>query len=557
MSQAHEVQQHLDEVKSLRERLGTGQWQEEDWGILERVLGSYERLLAMLCEAQITLKRLQTLLFGKRRQHRNGVASGTSASGGTAGGCDDESGADARLRPGVGTSGDEVTPPRSGGHRPGYGRLGMESYEGAERVECRHEELAVGQRCPVCGQGRLYGVPPGVEIRIDGNALLSAIRYELEKLRCSACGQVFTASLPEAAGEEKYSPRARAVLAVSRYYLGLPLYRLEGYQAMLRVPVPDATQWDQIELVADCSYRVFEVLERLAAQGELIHQDDTSVRILALMDENRTMRAQAEARGLSRPTERTGMFTTALVVKVGERTICLYYSGRSHAGENLKALLEQRQAGLDKPLVMSDALSRNEADEDGLIRCHCLAHGRRQFSDLEDVFPTECQVVLEALKQVFDHDDEARAQQLSPAQRLAYHQALSQPIMDALKRWLQKQVDERLVEPNSSLGKAMAYMQGHWETLTRFLSVVGAPLDNNLVERALKLFIRQRKNSLFYKTEHSAYIASVLTSLIATCLQAGVNALEYLVALQEHRTEVFADPAAWLPWTYQASLAPP
>jgi transposase len=332
---------------------------------------------------------------------------------------------------------------------------------------------------------------------------------------------------------------------------------VQGYQAMLGVPLPDATQWDQIEKVGDCSYVVFEHLEALAAQGELIHQDDTSVRILALMDENRTIHAQAEARGLSRPTERTGMFTTALVVRVGERTICLYYSGRSHAGENLKALLEQRQAGLDKPLVMSDALARNEADEDGLIRCHCLAHGRRQFSDLEDVFPQECRVVIEALKQVFDHDAEARDRLMSPAARFAYHQTYSRPIMDELHRWLDQQVEERLVEPNSALGKAIAYMQGHWETLTRFLSVVGAPLDNNLVERALKLFIRQRKNSLFYKTEHSAYIASVLTSLIATCLQAGGNALEYLVALQEHRTEVFADPAAWLPWTYQASLAPP
>ena len=73
----------------------------------------------------------------------------------------------------------------------------------------------------------------------------------------------------------------------------------------------------------------------------------------------------------------------------------------------------------------------------------------------------------------------------------------------------------------------------------------------------MKLFIRQRKNSLFYKSEHSAYIASVLTSLIATCLYAGVSVLEYLVALQEHRREVFAKPEAWLPWTYQASLAPP
>jgi len=140
MSQAHEVQQHLDEVRSLRERLGTGQWQAEDWGILERVLGSYERLLSMLFEAQITLKRLQTLLFGKRRQHRTGVASGTAASGGATGGCDHESGADARPQPGVGTSGAAVPPPRAGGHRPGYGRLGMATYEGAERVECRHEE---------------------------------------------------------------------------------------------------------------------------------------------------------------------------------------------------------------------------------------------------------------------------------------------------------------------------------------------------------------------------------------------------------------------------------
>jgi hypothetical protein len=444
-----------------------------------------------------------------------------------------------------------------GGHRAGTGRLGADAYEGAERIACRHEDLAVGQRCPVCGQGTLYDLPPGVEIRIDGHALLSALRYELQKLRCSACGQIFTASLPSEASSEKYSPRARAVLVVSRYYLGLPFYRVEGYQAMLGVPMPDATQWDQIEKVADCCYVVFEYLETVAAQGELIHQDDTSVRILTLIKENQQIRAHAAAQGVARPTERTGMFTTALVVKLGERLICLYYSGRAHAGENLAALLEQRKADQAPPLVMSDALSRNEVDEGLVIRCHCLAHGRRQFSDIEEVFPSECRVVLDVIKQVFDHDDEARDQQLSPEARLAYHQEYSGPLMDELKQWLQNQVDEHLVEPNSSLGQAIAYMQNHWATLTRFLSVVGTPLDNNLVERALKLFIRQRKNSLFYKSEHSAYIASVLTSLIATCLYAGVNALEYLVALQEHRTEVFADPAAWLPWTYARSRASP
>ena len=527
-------------------------------GRLEQIIRTCWWLVFALQETKMTVSRLRRLLFGKALKASEPApedASPSSPAGGDEAHAGDGPATPCEASPGPSQRQERGKP--KGGHRPGTGRLAADAYVGAQRVECRHEELAVGQRCPVCGQGTLYELPPGRQIRIDGHALLSALRYELQKLRCSACGQIFTAPLPPEAGEEKYSPQARAVLAVSRCYLGVPLYRLQGYQAMLGVPMPDSTQWDQIEKVGDCSYPVFVYLERLAAQGDLIHQDDTSVRILSLMAENLKIRAPAEALGLSRPTERMGMFTTGLVVQVGGHTICLYYSGRDHAGENLQSLLLQRQAGLGKPLVMSDALSRNEANETELIRCHCLAHGRRQFSDIEEVFPLECQVVLDALKQVFDHEDEAREQELDPPARLAYHQAVSGPILDGLKQWLRKQFDDRLVEPNSSLGKAISYMQSHWEKLTRFLSIPGAPLDNNLVERALKLFIRQRKNSLFFRTEHSAYIASVITSLIATCLYAGVNALEYLVALQEHRREVAADPAAWLPWTYAASRASP
>jgi hypothetical protein len=557
------------EGEALIARVHQSNLSADDAGVVEQVIRMYFWVAFALQEAKLSVQRLRAALFGKglqTGQRRASKASSTlSAPVGKGEGVGEWRSMDAEAS-GVadavsaaepGESGAQATSKPAGGHRLGTGRLGADAYEGAERVECRHEDLAVGQRCPVCGQGHLYELPPGGEIRLDGHALLSALRYELQKLRCSACGQIFTASLPAKAGDEKYSARARAVLAIGRYYLGLPLYRLQGYQAMLGVPVPDATQWDQIEKVGDCSYVVFAYLERLAAQGELIYQDDTAVRILSLIGENLKLRAQAATLGSSRPQERTGMYTTALVVKVGERTICLYYCGRRHAGENLAALLTKRKADRDTPLVMSDALASNEADDQALIRCHCLAHGRRKFSELEDVFPQECAVVLDVLTQVFDHNEEARAQHLSAQERLVYHQVYSGPLMEELKRWLQQQCDERLVEPNSSLGKAMAYMQGHWETLTRFLSVPGAPLDNNTVERALKLFIRQRKNSLFYATEHSAYIASVLTSLIATCLQAGVNALEYLVALQEHRQEVFAAPEAWLPWTYQVALAPP
>jgi transposase len=544
-----------EEGEALIARVHQSNLSADDAGVVERVIRMYFWVAFALQEAKLSAKRLRALLFGPGRQPKTLPAPEARATSSDSLGEGERGGKPALVD--AAAPGREAAPQPKGGHRAGTGCLGADTYVGAERTECRHEELAVGQRCPVCGQGTLYELPPGVEIRIDGHALLSAMRYALQKFRCSACGQIFTAPLPREAGEEKYSARARAVLAVCRYYLGLPFYRLQGYQAMQGVPLPDATQWDQIEKVGDCSYVVFEYLETLAAQGELIYQDDTSVRVLTLIKANQERQAQAEAMGFSRAKERTGMFTTALVVKVGERTICLYYCGRAHAGENLAALLERREADRGKPLVMSDALSRNEVDEASVIRCHCLAHGRRQFSDIEEIFPVECRVVIDVLKQVFDHDEKARDKQMSPQARLVYHQEYSRPIMDRLKQWLQQQMDDHLVEPNSALGKAMAYMQTHWETLTRFLEIEGAPLENNLVERALKLFIRQRKNSLFYRTEHSAYIASVLTSLIATCLQAGVNALEYLVALQEHRTAVFAEPAAWLPWTYQASLLPP
>ncbi|HEY5864087.1 MAG TPA: transposase [Candidatus Tectomicrobia bacterium] len=482
-----------------------------DCEILIQVLRWYFWLAAAIKEAKLSLKKLRALLLSQGPQpptlcepevssvstssHGDDEVSGNGVAWDAAGGRSTEAGS----KPESVASAVETSKLR-GGHRPGTGRLGAEAYKAAERVECRHEELAVGQRCPVCGQGTLYALPAGVEVRIDGHALLSAIRYEVEKLRCSACGQIFTAGLPDGVSEATYSPRARAVLAVGRYVLGLPFSRIEAYQAMLGVPVPDATQWDQIEQVGDCAYVVFAQMEQVAAQGELIFQDDTAVRILSLIQENIAIVAAAQAQSVSTPKARTGMHTTALVVKVGEHTAILYYSSRRHAGENLQELLAKREAGLDTPLAMSDALASNEvANDAAVIRCHCLAHGRRKFSDLVEVFPHECQVVLEVISAVFDHDEQARKEQLSPEARLAYHQTYSRPLMDGLQRWLDTQIDDHLVEPNSSLGKAIVYMQNHWGTLTRFLHIQGAPLDNNLAERALKLLFGSARTRSFTK----------------------------------------------------------
>jgi hypothetical protein len=538
MKRPEDVTLSREEGEALLVRLEANTLTAEDRQVLGKVLTFYFWLLFAVRETKLSLKRLKALVFGERPKKRDPPDSGG------AGGSGGSAGESSRATTPGGASAKGLGATAVGERRAGHGRQGAAVYLDVPRVECRHDELVVGERCPACGRGRLYQLPPGIEMRLDGHALLSAVRYELEKLRCSACGQVFTATLPAAAGTEKYSARARAVIALGRYYLGVPLYRLEGYQAMVGVPVPDATQWDLIEHVGNCAFPVFKYLERQAAQSEVIYQDDTAARVLALIAENR----QPDA------PERTGMYTTGLIAEVEGRRICLYYAGRHHAGENLAALLRQREPQRDKPLVMSDALASNAAEEQTLIRCHCLAHGQRKFRDLDEDFPGESAVVTQVLRQVFEHDAEARTRQLSAEERLAYHQTWSGPLLAGLKAWLEQQGTERLVEPNSSLGQAIAYLLKHWEPLTRFLTVAGAPLDNNVAERALKLCIRQRKNSLFYATEHSATIASLLTSVIATCVQAGVNALEYLVAVQEHRQEVFANPAAWLPWTYPTAL---
>jgi transposase len=572
MKEPEPVKLTAAEGEALIQRIQTNQLKDEDRQVLEQVIHMYFWLLFVIQEAKLSLKRLKRLIFGGSHPPEPPTQppkappaapppAGAGAIADSAAEAPEERDAvESAAGPGDSPPGADTTaaPPeerdaagrrkRGGGKPTGQGRQGADAYPGAERILCALTEVQAGQRCLACGRGTLYRLPPGVEIRLDGHGFLKALRYELEKLRCSACGQITTAPLPAEAGPDKYSASARAVLALGRYYLGLPFNRLEGYQQLIGVPVADATQWDQIEQLAGAVWPVFNELVYQAAQGELLYEDDTPVRVLAMIQEN-TM-ASAE--------QRRGMYTTGIVAHVDGHEIGLYFSGRANAGENTGVLLQQRDPAAAPLIVMSDALSANRlepAPAGDVIRCFCLAHGVRQFSDLEGTFPAPCRHVLNVLAQVFDHDQTTREQRLTPAARLEYHQQHSGPLLEALHPWLEQQLAGREVEPNSSLGKAFRYLLRHWQNLTQFLRVAGAPLDSNVVERALKLMIRQRKNSLFFASTYSAEVGSMMSSVIATALKTGINVLDDLVALQHHREAVLRHPARWLPWHYTAALA--
>jgi hypothetical protein len=126
--------------------------------------------------------------------------------------------------------------------------------------------------------------------------------------------------------------------------------------------------------------------------------------------------------------------------------------------------------------------------------------------------------------------------------------------MEKLQAWLTRQFEDRLVEPNSSLGQAISYMLRHWDKLTLFLHKPGAPLDNNICERALKKAILHRKNAMFYKTENGALVGDTFMSLIYTCQLCGANPFDYLTELQRHAATLAASPADWMPWNYRESL---
>jgi len=496
-------------VESMCARIDASNLPEQDRVLIKAALRDYVRLGQTFLEKSDSINRLLRMIFGSTEKA-------------------------SKIIPEI----KKMVRPRRDKRR-GHGRNGASSYRGGRKVTVSHASLKKGDVCPGCQKGKVYPTETGVTVRISGSAPLAATSFELEKLRCNLCGEVFTAKLDE--GPEKYDATAGAMIALMKYGTGVPFKRLEQLEEGMGVPLPASTQWDIVEKTATPAHPVYKELIRQAAQGSLVHNDDTTMKVLADVNEG----------------ERKGTFTTGVLSIAGEKKIALFFTGHKHAGENLADLLSQRHRDLGPPIQMADALSRNVPKEFSTLLANCLAHARRNFIDVAESFPDECRHVIEILAKVYEHD--ARAKGMSPDERLAYHEARSGPLMEGLYEWMTVQFDEKRVEPNSGLGKAFLYMLNHWGPLTLFLQVPGTPIDNNAVERALKMAIRHRRNSLFFRTQHGAYIGDLFMSLIHTCRLSKINPFDYLVALQRHTHEVFKNPEKWLPWNYEAAMiaAPP
>src|SRR6478672_732518 len=110
----------------------------------------------------------------------------------------------------------------------GHGRNAASAFTGAEKVSVQHAQLKPGDPCPECREGRVYRQKePKTLIRIVGQAPLKATVFEMERLRCNACCQVFTAEEPAGVGAGKYDMTAVAMIALLKYGAGMPFNRME------------------------------------------------------------------------------------------------------------------------------------------------------------------------------------------------------------------------------------------------------------------------------------------------------------------------------------------
>lgn len=433
-----------------------------------------------------------------------------------------------------------TSPPEPKPPSQGHGRLGADAYTGAEIVVCPHDQHQAGDLCPECQRGKLYVVDPHKKIVVDGQSPFIATQYVIEVLRCGLCGLLFHAQAPTDV-RSKYTVAAKAALAYLHYGMGLTYYGIERMQSTQGVPIPQGTQSDLVASAVGPVFAVINHLRCVAREADLIIQDDTGVRIIELIRDNRENKPK-----------RKGMYTTGFVVKT-EKPFVLYISGREHAGENFDELMSGRVSEV-LPVRVADALNANSDHQAPADQGKCNAHPFRKFRTLFSLFPEQTSLALEIYDRVYDNDAHCKTQGYTPEQRLAYHQLHSEPLMSTLYDWARSQLNERKVEPNSALGKLLIYLLNHEPELTLFLRKAGVPIDSNEVERLLKEMIRYRKRSLFFVTCYSADYGSAYMSVMATCHMHEVDAIDYLTQLQINEQQVWQNPGLWLPWNYRDQI---
>jgi hypothetical protein len=442
---------------------------------------------------------------------------------------------------------------------PGHGRNSKDDYLDIPSEFHPVKDLKAGDPCPKDDGGILYDYKPRYHIHITGGVPFTAKKVIHQTLRCGLCGLIIEAK-SWATGKPKYDVTVRSMLSILHYGSSFPMYRLEKLQKKFFIPMPRSVQWMLLDELGVILYSIYSTLYTLLSNSRYaIMSDDTKAKIQShtkKINEQKREKERLEILGINskKSTERVELCTTGMRAIVDGHEIILFVTGTRNSGENIDGLLKSRTIE-GKLVVMGDASSKNNpTDKEKVESANCIVHARRGFVELDKIYRSESEIVLELIKNIYKNEEHVKNHHLGPQERLKYHQEMSTSIMTNLKEWCESSLADKKVEPNSPLGASINYVLNHWEGLTGFLRIEGCPLDTNILEGHLRLIVMNRKNWLHLKTEYGAFINDMHVSLNKTCEANGVNLFDYFNVLQLHEPHVRSSPEQWLPWNYKENL---
>src|SRR3984893_2666304 len=412
----------------------------------------------------------------------------------------------------------------------GHGRNGAVSFTNAKKIYCSLPPNTIGNLCPDCTHARLKPYRPKRIIHVIGQPLFMAEIYEGEQARCPGCGKILSANLPaesqEGIGKHViYDWSACAMLLVLHYTGGMPFKRLELLHQSWGIPFSDANQWEVTSQAIEYLMPLVKALENHGIdQVQSFTIDDTSTMILELQKQITAELEVARALGLAKESLRTGINATCARMVTPDGTVILFFSGRHHAGEICDRILARRAPDAEKLIKVTDAASKNFSHDYGkkVIEAACNAHAFLKFRDVKNKFPEAYAVAGEAYKHIYENDDFARKQKMTPEERLKYHQQHSRPWMEKIKAWCADKLQAQLIEPRSDLWEPATFIINQWPRVTKFLETPGVPLDTNWVEQSLIIPVRYLAASFNYQTQNGAEVGDAAMSLIASARSADV-----------------------------------
>lgn len=362
-------------------------------------------------------------------------------------------------------------------------------------------------------------------------AVLYAIKYLRPKYACRQCPDngITVAALPARPIDRGVAGVTLiAWIIVSKYLDAMPLYRIESMFKRYGIHINRSSMVGWIEQVCRYLQNIVDAMQKDILQSFCVQGDETTMKV---MDKN-----------VQKKTHLGYMFG---YIGDGLTALYDYRQGRGRIGPS--TILKEYQG---KYLMTDGYAGYNEVvGEKNLSQLICWAHARRGVFEAVEQCPEYAEKLLSLIGSLYDIERKAQKELMNAKKRQELRDKESKPLLEKIELLINS--PGIVLLPQSPMGKAVAYIINHWKELNVYIEDGNLPIDNNLIERMMRIIAIGRKNYLFCGSHEGAKRAAIIYSLIVTCKLNDINPMDYftdiLVRVADHPQKRIHEltPRAW------------